>query len=428
MTIHIVKSGETLFSIAREYSVDLNILAINNGITGNRRLAIGQSLIVVFPQTTHIVQQGETLFTIAQKYGISVNQIYRNNLILKGIPIISPGLQLTITTDSEIVGSYMTGGYAYPFIDITLLNTTLPFMSGVMPFTYGFNEDGSLVMLNDNTLVARAKTYGTRPVMHLSTLTEEGNFSVELAESFLNNRDVWDTLIDNVLINIRQKGYYALDIDFEFLGAANAANYAAFVGLTRNRLNSQGYPVLVALAPKTRVDQPGILYEGHDYRALGNAANTVLLMTYEWGYTFGPPMAVSPIKQVSAVIEFALTQIDNNKIFLGISNYGYDFTLPYVQGESKAPSLSTIEANALAAQYNAVIIYDEEAQAPYFRYYVNGTQHIVWYEDVRSLQARLQLLKQYDLRGALYWNLDRPNPQNLVLLNSMFNILPLNLF
>ncbi len=428
MTIHIVKSGETLFSIAREYSVDPNILAINNGITGNRRLAIGQSLIIVFPQTTHIVRQGETLFTIAQNYGISVNQIYRNNLILQGVPIINPGLQLTITTNSEIVGSYMTGGYAYPFIDITLLNTTLPFMSGLMPFTYGFNEDGSLVLLNDNTLVARAKIYGTRPVMHLSTLTEEGNFSVELAESFLNNRGVWDTLIDNVLIIIRQKGYYGLDIDFEFLGAANAVNYAAFVGLTRNRLNSQGYPVLVALAPKTRVDQPGILYEGHDYRALGNAANTVLLMTYEWGYTFGPPMAVSPIKQVSAVIEFALTQIDNNKIFLGISNYGYDFTLPYVAGESQAPSLSTIEANAIAALYNAVIIYDEEAQAPYFRYYVNGTQHIVWYEDVRSLQARLLLLEKYDLRGALYWNLDRPNPQNLVLLNSMFNILPLNLF
>lgn len=288
MIIHIVKSGETLFSIAREYSVNPNILAINNGITGNRRLAIGQSLIVVFPKTTHIVQQGETLFTIAQKYGISVNQIYRNNLIVRGIPIVSPGIQLTITTDSELVGSYMTGGYAYPFIDITLLNTTLPFMSGLMPFTYGFNEDGSLVMLNDNTLVARAKIYGTRPVMHLSTLTEEGNFSVELAESFLNNRSLWDTLIDNILINIRQKGYYGLDIDFEFLGAANAAKYAAFVGLARNRLNAQGYPVLVALAPKIRVDQPGILYEGHDYKALGNAANTVLLMTYEWGYTYGP--------------------------------------------------------------------------------------------------------------------------------------------
>lgn len=139
-------------------------------------------------------------------------------------------------------------------------------------------------------------------------------------------------------------------------------------------------------------------------------------------------MAVSPIKQVSAVIEFALTQIDNNKIFLGISNYGYDFTVPYVPGESKAPSLSTIEATELAAQYNAVIIYEEEAQAPYFRYYTNGTQHIVWYEDVRSLKARLLLLKKYDLRGALYWNLDRPNPQNLVLLNSIFNIFPLNLF
>lgn len=428
MIIHIVESGETLYSVAREYSVNPNILAINNGITGNRNLAIGQSLIVVFPQTTHTVRNGETLFSIAQNYSVPVNQLYRNNIILRGGDIISPGLQLTITTtDNPEIGT-MIGGYAYPYIDITVLNTTLPFMGGLIPFTYGFQENGNLVMLYDATLLARSFVYGTKPVMHLSTLTPEGNFSVELARSFLNNRDMWDILIDNVLVVLNQKDYYGLDIDFEFLGAENAALYAQFVGLARARLNAQGYPVIVALAPKTRVDQPGILYEGHDYRALGNAANAVLLMTYEWGYTYGPPMAVSPINQVTRVIEFAITQIDPAKIFLGISNYGYDFTLPYVRGESQAPSLSTVEAFELAAQYNAVIVYDEEAQAPFFRYYVNGTQHVVWFEDVRSLQARLNLLDRFNLRGALYWNLDRSNPQNLVLINAMFDQMPFDLF
>lgn len=428
MTIHVVENGETLFSIARDYSVNEHILAINNGLTGNRQLAIGQALIIVFPEITHTVQQGDTLFSIAQNYGVPINQIFRNNLILRGSNIVSPGLHLTITTDSQPVGAKMTGGYAYPNIDITLLNSTLPYMSGLMPFTYGFREDGSLVMLYDDTLVARAHVYSTKPVMHLSTLNEDGNFSVELAQSFLNNREVWDVLIDNVIAVLREKDYYGLDVDFEFLGAENAANYVRFVALATDRLNALGYPVLVALAPKTSVDQPGVLYEGHDYQALGNAANTVLLMTYEWGYTYGPPMAISPINQVRRVIEFALTQIDSGRIFLGISNYGYNFTEPYVAGESQAPSLSTVEANQLAARYNAVIMYDEEAQAPFFRYTDNGVQHIVWYEDVRSLRARLMLLEEYNLRGALYWNLNRPNPQNLILINALFDIQPLDLF
>jgi spore germination protein len=139
-------------------------------------------------------------------------------------------------------------------------------------------------------------------------------------------------------------------------------------------------------------------------------------------------MAISPIKQVSDVIEFALTQIDANKIFLGISNYGYDFTLPYVRGQSKAPSLSILEATNLAIEKGATIQYDEVVQAPYFRYYVNGTEHNVWFEDARSLQARLNLMQKYNLKGALYWNLNRPNPQNLVLINAILDLLPLDLF
>jgi spore germination protein len=297
-----------------------------------------------------------------------------------------------------------------------------------MPFTYGFKPDGSLVMLNDEVMIARATVYETKHVMHLSTLTEEGVFSTELAEYLLNNRDLWNVLISNVLNAMRQKGYYGLDVDFEFLGIENALKYAEFIAFAREKLNEQGFPVLVALAPKTSVTQPGVLYQGHDYKALGQAANSVLLMTYEWGYTAGPPMAISPIKQVSDVVEFALTQIDANKIFLGISNYGYDFTLPYVPGESKAPSVSIVEATNLAIQKGATIQYDEVVQAPYFRYFENGAEHIVWFEDVRSLQARLQLLQKNNLRGALYWNLNRPNPQNLVLINAIIDIKALNLF
>lgn len=428
MVIHIVEQGDTISSVAREYSVNPDTLALNNGVVGDGNLAIGQSLVIVFPQKTHIVKEGETLSSIANEYGVTLNQLYRNNLILRGNPLVYPGLQLVIEIDRSPIGSYMTGGYAYPFIPNALLNTSLPFMGGLMPFTYGFKPDGTLVPLNDTVMIQRANVYGTKPVMHLSTLTPEDVFSVELAEQLLNSKDVWPVLINNILAVMEEKGYYGLDIDFEFLGAQNAAKYAEFITFTREILNAQGYPVMVALAPKTSVTQPGVLYEGHDYEALGQAANSVLLMTYEWGYTFGPPMAISPIQPVTNVVEFAVGEIDSSKIFLGISNYGYDFILPYVPGESKATSISLIQANELAVRTGATIMYDEKAQAPYFRYFENGSQHVVWYEDARSIQARLLLLKEYNLKGALYWNLNRPNPQNLVVINSMLDLKTFDLF
>ena len=86
-----------------------------------------------------------------------------------------------------------------------------------------------------------------------------------------------------------------------------------------------GYTVMVALAPKTSAGQPGLLYEAHDYAALGAAADDVLLMTYEWGYALSEPMAVAPIDKVEQVVRFAVSQIPPDKIFLGMPNYGYDW-------------------------------------------------------------------------------------------------------
>ena len=91
--------------------------------------------------------------------------------------------------------------------------------------------------------------------------------------------------------------------------------------------------LIAALAPKTSAGQKGTLYEGHDYTAIGAACDAALLMTYEWGYTYGPPMAVAPIRNVRQVVEYALTEIPPEKIWLGVPTYGYDWTLPYEKGQ-----------------------------------------------------------------------------------------------
>jgi len=422
MLIHIVSQGETIFSIAQKYGVSAEILAFNNDINFENPLPVGQPLAVVIPTVIHTVLNGQTLESIANFYGVSIYSIWRNNPILNGSDDIFPGQTLYIEVERDSIGSFETGGYAYPFIDKTLLRRTLPYVSAFIPFTYGFRPDGSLVELNDSELLLINSVYASIPVMHLSTLTENDNFSTELAKNIFTDTLARENLYRNVLSNMKAKGYRALDIDFEFLGLENSVTYAEFVNEFRTRLNAEGYGVMTALAPKTSVNQRGVLYEGHNYSLLGNAADALLLMTYEWGYTYGPPLAVSPINEVERVIEFAITQIPSQKLFLGISNYGYDFVLPYVQGKSRANSLSTAQAFALASQYGSQILYDNTAMAPYFRYTDrNGTRHEVWFEDVRSISARLKLLQKYNLKGALYWSLDRQNTQNLIAINNLID-------
>lgn len=134
-------------------------------------------------------------------------------------------------------------------------------------------------------------------------------------------------------------------------------------------------------------------------------------------------MAVAPINNVRRVVEYAVTQIPNDKIFMGIPFYGYDWTLPFVQG-SKARSMGSVTAVNIARRTGSVIQYDEEAQTPFFEYTddITGKDHIVWFENARSIQAKLGLIKEFGLIGTGIWNVMRYFPEGWLVINGMFNI------
>lgn len=423
MDIHVVKAGESLYSIAQDYGVSQARLMADNQLPDPSRLAVGQTIVVRYPQAVYTVQPGDTLESVSRQTGVPVRTLLQNNLNLRGESAIYPGQTLVLSYQGEKRGTLSVNGYAYPFIDRGLLQRTLPFLTNLTPFTYGITPEGGLVDLDDRALIAAAEQMDVAPLMHLSTLTEEGNFSNEMASLVLNDLAVQDRLVAAVKTKLADRGYTGLDVDFEFVFPQDAGLYARFIARLRRELAPLGYPVIVALAPKTSAQQRGLLYEGHDYQLLGQAADQLLLMTYEWGYTYGPPMAVAPLPNVRQVVEYALTEIPAQKLWLGVPNYGYDWPLPFVQGESKATSISNQYAVQLALRYGAEIQYDQTAQSPWFRYTdEQGREHEVWFEDARSIQAKLALVPQYGLYGVGYWNLMRPFPQNWVVLSSEYTI------
>ena len=420
MTVHSVTAGQTLEAVSRLYGVGAGLIAGYNGLGPPYALAVGQALLIPEPAEVYTVRAGDTLTGIAGRFGLSVNALLRRNPGLGGEAALYPG-QTLILRDADAPGRTVeVNGYAYPFANPAVLRAILPYSSFLTPFTYGISEDARLVPLDDGALLALAREYGVRPLMHLSTLTEGGNFSTERAARVLNDPVLSARLIDSAEGTVREKGYRGLDLDFEFLGAENAGAYADFAARLRAALD--GLPLITALAPKTSDSQPGLLYEGHDYAALGAASDAVLLMTYEWGYTYGPPMAVAPLNSVRRVVEYALTRIPAEKILLGFPNYGYDWTLPFEAGASGAQSISNEYAVSLAVRYGAEIIYDEAAQTPYFNYLLDGRAHEVWFEDPRSAWAKYALVNRYGLRGIGFWNYMRPFAAGFALLGNMFDI------
>lgn len=371
--------------------------------------------------------------SIAASYGVSVEAlIYANQIpypygLAIGQAILIPGgaeegeggaLQ-------ENRQTVVTNGYAYPFISNWVLEQTLPYLTELSVFSYGFTVEGYLVppLWDDEPLIWKAREYGALPILTLTPFDTSGRFNNYLVSVVSNNMEAQANLIDQLLTTVRDKGYAGIDIDFEYILAEDREAFAAFVTNVRIAANAEGYTVSVALAPKIADDQPGLLYEGKDYALLGEAANSVLLMTYEWGYTYGPPMAVAPINKVREVVEYALTRIPAEKISLGIPNYGYNWALPYQRDVTRATTIGNVEAVQIAIHYGVPIQFDELAMSPFFRYRQNGTEHEVWFEDVRSMQEKFSLVKQYGLRGMGYWQIMQLFRANWLLLADTFRII-----
>ena len=290
MTIHTVKSGDSIYSIAREYSVPPSRIITDNLLENPGRLAVGEDLVIQFPTVTHTVRGGETLSGIAARYGTTLLDLYRNNPILDGQPTVYPGQVLNISYETPPLGEISLNGYAYTSVDRDVLRRTLPYLTYLSVFSYGITPEGGLIPPagDDAELIALAREYRAVPLLVLTSVTERGTFSSERAAAVLSDPALRTVLEENVVNTLREKGYGGIDVDFEYIPADNADDYAAFVTELNAALGEE-YPVFVALAPKYRADQQGLLYQGHDYRALGEAADYALLMTYEWGYTYGTP-------------------------------------------------------------------------------------------------------------------------------------------
>jgi spore germination protein len=289
-------------------------------------------------------------------------------------------------------------------------------------FSYQVNKDGTLKSIKDWAALNQVKKSNSIPMMVLTNFTE-GNFSADVAHSIFTDKKASKTLINSVISTMKQKGYQALNIDFEHIHEKDRELYNGFLETIIPLVQKEGFKVSTALAPKTSDEQKGPWHGAHDYKRHGELADFVVLMTYEWGWSGGPPMAVAPVPQVKKVVDYAVSVIPPEKIIMGAPLYGYNWTLPYKKGNKFAKRIAPAEAHDLALKEGATVKYDNEAQAPFFNYKDDqGKEHVVWFENEQSAEAKNKLVKQYKLRGLAYWVLGEPFPENWTLLRDEFQI------
>jgi spore germination protein len=310
----------------------------------------------------------------------------------------------------------IVNGYAAPQITAEQLARWADNLTYVSYFSYGYNMNGELAAINDENLIRDAKLSGVAPLMVLTPFDESGAYSYDLVREVFTNPVMRDRLINNIVLTATDKNYYGVVFNFGYIATEDNQQFVITVSKSAARLNRRGKLVIVSIVT-------GINDEGIDYEALGRAANFIELRTFRWEQNQEPPAAIAPIGGIRETVSRIAALVDPRFILLGLPNYGYDWTLPHIQGRTAAETISNAEAEGRASRTGAEIQYDETVQSPHFNYTDGaGAMHEVWFDDARSIRAKLELVNENNLAGVGIWTIMNPFPVGIEVMNELFTV------
>ncbi len=422
MIIHVVQPGETVQSIAEYYGMSADRLVQDNGLSRPYNLVAGQSLVIVKPELIYTVKEGDTLENIADYYNVSLVQLLANNPYLSDREYLYPGDILAINYTRK--GLLTTHGNTVPIINKATLRKTLPYLTYISVLNYTATNSGEIISYHDDTeIIQISKAYGVAPLMLLTTLTIQGEANLRADFDLLLNEDFQNKQIENILTILKSKGYFGLNLSLQYISLTNIELYEDYFTKVTDRLNQEGYPVFVTINPNIDEANNEVTFQKVDYSIINRLAQNIIFTSYEWAFNINPPSPITSVYQTELFLNYILNFIPSNKIIIGIATLGYDWELPYVAGISEVNVISFDNVNELANDYGAIIRFDNESQTPYFTYTADEViNHVVWFINSQTINAVLEMVSKYNLKGISIWNITVFNPQLWLIVNSQYEI------
>jgi spore germination protein len=402
------------------YQIPASRLIRDNNLSPNHQTNAGYSLIITDPSQTYLVKEDDTLSGIADAHGVTLLHLMRNNPFLSERETLSVGDELVIHFNQDRTIKVI--GYAFSHISLTLLKKSLPYLTYLSIINYSVTPEGELHDVHDSTIIELAKAYGVAPIMMISSLPVRGKGNPEINHAIFANPQIQEKLIEKILKVVISKGFHGVNLGFQTFIDEDLPLYINFISKLTEQLNKIGLETFVTLIPSTYRSSPELPDNSAYLRLIGEVSNYVILLAYQWPGAFIPTVAKTTVDFLRNKLDFIVTQIPPEKIFIGLTVIAYDWELPYVDGKTHGSAMKNMDALTFANQISALISYDESTQTPYFYYNISGIDHFVWFKDARSIQAIINLVTQYNLNGLAVWNIMYYAPLTWLILNSHYEI------
>lgn len=228
---------------------------------------------------------------------------------------------------------------------------------------------------------------------HLGVALMDADALHSLLNTFNYRRD----LIQQLKWQVEKNQYDGVNIDFEFIPAADADAFTQFLTELRTALGPDKMLSVAVFARTGKENWP----TAYQYGNIGKIADRVVVMAYDFSYVDSSPGPVAPLWWVRDVNTYMLAQIPREKILLGMPTYGYNWMSAGQAAAVTKPKLTLIQN-----QYQIKAGFDEASMSPYYIYYdENGQQHTIWLENETSLNEKYRLAVSSKLAGISFWRI-----------------------
>lgn len=299
--------------------------------------------------------------------------------------------------------SYLYGSYDYS----ELVARTDNSLNEVSPSYFDLHTSGNLNLNKiDTKFVKEMHSKGIKVVPFLSN-----HWNRDKGRAALSNIE---RLTNEIADAIKKYNLDGINVDIENVTEKDRNNYTLLVKTLREKLG-KNKTISVAVAANPNNWQTG-WHGSYDYAELAKYADYLMLMTYDEHYEGGEAGPVASIEFVEKSIQYALERVEPSKIVLGIPFFGrYWHNSVYYGGYG----ISLTRIQKLTGMYQTKFIYDEKTQSAKaimtikssnIKPTVNGKTlntgtYIIWYENEKSISAKLDLVKKYNLKGTGSWSL-----------------------
>jgi spore germination protein len=409
MGVHVVGTGENLWTISNRYGVPIQTIVKLNGLPSASTLVPGLALYIPdnqLPIRSYRIKTGDQIWKLAQRYrtdsssilalnpGVNPNQLFVGQIIHIPSPV-----KLKIATLGFIVPS----GESAVLLLLDSLAGQLTYLAVV---AYSFTAEGyAYNEIEDAAIVSRSKQLNITPLLMIRNFTGV-DFSAELAGHVLANSVYRRNLVQSIVNLTRQRGFGGVSIDFEFIPPPQRNDFNLFL---RELKTALGELILhVNVHAKTEDIPTNRIIGAYDYAAIGSIADMVAVMTIDYGYPGGPPDPIAPIWWMEQVVQYSITQINPRKLQIAMPLYGYD----KVVGTNVTRAMSVVSAQNQAISTGSQVQFDQRSMSPWYRHWSTGVEQIVWFEDIRSFIEKYRLMDLYQLSGTTFWQISLAAPQN----------------